>query len=117
MSHRCSAPAQPGDTRYVYAEHCTWHGPIALAGTAKYRVDVTSTASEQREYWVTEAPCCPRCKDTLCELSSEDDFWAMVRNQERELPGYEAMLRFGAARCYPDFDTLQNAWRQAIEGY
>lgn len=96
----CVTPAEGvTDARYVYGVSCPWHGSVRSAGERS-----------------TGEPCCPGCGGELAELPTEHDFWAMIRNQERNVPNYEAMLRWAGRRCFGDFDTLQNAWRQAMEG-
>ena len=115
MSNFCSTPIQPGDTRYVNGLGCTWHGPIALADERVQPADVSSHGEEPQSFDAL-VPCCPKCRGALMESPTEEFFWSMVRNQERNAPGYEAMLRWSKGKCFPDFDTLQNAYRQAMEG-
>lgn len=90
----------PHDIRYAYSKTCTWHGPYsALATTSR------------------EIPCCPFCASTdIVEVATSGDFWEGARRSELDLPGYEAMLRWSQGKCYPDFETMQNAYRQAMEG-
>lgn len=99
----CTLPAIPAagtlETRYVHGVECIWHGSICEAATRD-----------------TGEPCCPHCGGLLGEYVSESHFWTMVRAQERKLPRYEAMLRWSRRLCFPDFDTLQNAFRQSMTG-
>ncbi len=94
----CTAPYQKGESRYVYGLPCTWHGPIATAAA-----DPDAT------------PCCPHCGCGLAEMPTETHFWGMVRLGEKLHPGYEALMRWAQGRCFPDGDTLENAYRQAME--
>lgn len=111
----CSIPIQPSDRRYVNGIGCTWHGPIAKAATRVHRAD-TSSHGEEPQAYDAMVPCCPHCNSFLNETPDEEFFWSMIRNQERNYPGYEAMLRWSLGKCFPDFSTLQDAWRQAMEG-
>ena len=99
MSNACTTPAGPADMRYVYGADCTWHGPIAMAGAT---ADGT--------------PCCPVSGGPLLELPSEEAFWAEASANNRANPMAEPMLRWSRLRCFPDADTLENAYRQAMEG-
>jgi hypothetical protein len=112
--NRCTIPRQIDDQRYVYGE-CTWHGRIWTSGQKPVDVDVSSHGEDPR-FEKDLVPVCPVCGGDLWEVASEEEFWAMVHNQERELPGYEAMLRWSRGKCYSDFETLQSAWHQAMEG-
>ena len=95
----CTTPAESGDTRYVYGLPCTWHGPIAAAA-ADFDMK----------------PCCPHCGCSLAELPGEGAFWEMVRVGDRLNPGYEALMHWAQGRCFSDGETLENAYRQAMEG-
>ena len=112
--NRCTAPKGIGETRYVFGR-CTWHGPIAMAGTSLRRVEVSSHGDDRPRFETLDVPSCPHCGSALFEMS-EAEWWGLVQRQERTLPGYEAMMRWSQGKCFPDFDTLQNAYRQAMEG-
>jgi hypothetical protein len=96
----CISPAVAGDRRYVHGSSCTWHGPIALAAKAKF----------------TNCPKCPGCGGPLTQFDAEADFWIFVRGQlgKTAYANYEELLQFGEGKCFPDFDTLENAWRQSL---
>jgi hypothetical protein len=112
--NRCTTPKLIGDTRYVWGS-CTWHGPISLAGHIAHPVDISSYGEDMRiEHF--QLPVCPHCQGTLMESPTEEEWWATIRNHERELPGYEAMVRWSQGKCFPDFETMQNAYWQAMEG-
>ena len=95
----CTDPVQIGDERYVYGWPCTWHGPIAEAAVR-----------------VPAEPCCPHCSGRLLEKPTEAAWWEMIGVGDKLMPGYEAMMRWSQGKCFPDFDILQNAYRQAMEG-
>jgi hypothetical protein len=88
------------DPRYLYGQSCTWHGPIA----------------EAEPMGEIEFPDCPKCGGPLQQASGPGEFWTLVRATDREQPGYEAMMRWSQGRCFPDLDTLENAYRQAMAG-
>ena len=99
MANQCTEPRQPGDTRYVYGETCTWHAPIKEAATRRGGV-----------------PCCPHCNSDLLQLPTDTEFWSVVRHMAQSRPGYELVMRWSQGRCFPDFDTQESAYRQAMEG-
>ncbi len=99
MSGAAVQPAVPGDVRYVFGVECTWHDAIRAAGRTR---DGT--------------PVCPHCGGALYNLLTETEFWNGVAAMTRTSPGYDEMMRWSRGRCFPDFDTQENAWRQAMEG-
>ena len=60
-------------------------------------------------------PCCPHCGSMLMETGSQAEYMALIASQERTHPEYVAMIRWADGQCFPDTDTLQNAYRQAME--
>jgi len=95
----CTTPKQPYDRRYVSCTSCTWH-------------DVIDKAEQRRDL----TPCCPFCGSTLYELPSQDDFEALARSADQSHAGMAAMLEWSRGKTFPDHDTLENAYRQAMEG-
>ncbi len=95
----------PTESRHVYGAACTWHDREENAGKTKPRIIAGQSIS---------LPCCPHCGSALLEMSA-DEWWALARKNDRSQPGYEDMLRWSQGKCFPDFDTLQNAYRQAKE--
>lgn len=91
------------ESPYASATTCCWHDELSKAGKKKHRL-------------LGEVSCCPECGSDLNEYPSAADFWSMVKRNDSKLPGYEATLRWSQGKCYPDYDTLQNAYRQAMEG-
>lgn len=86
---------------YAVGAECTWHGPLTFAKlVADIDADVYS---------------CPSCGGPLT-LTTVEQFWADVAVAEKQRPGYELMMTWSEGKCYPDFDTMENAWRQAMEG-
>ena len=83
------------DPRYAHGTECTWHGPLAQAVVRRGE------------------PNCPNCRGLLAVAATEDDWWDYVRRLNRAAPGTEAMTRWGKGKCFPDQDTLQNAFRQS----
>jgi hypothetical protein len=94
------------DEQYGYGENCTWHGPLTFAAP----VAVNRGDDDQ-----AETPVCPSCGLPLQVMSSVL-FWANVSAAEKQHAGYDDMMRWSEGKCFPDFDTLENAWRQHIEG-
>ena len=78
---------------YVVGKICTFHGP----------------AGE-----VNEEYCCPKCGCEITGVATEE-WQSLVAQAERGNPGYAAMMRWSEGKCFPDADTLQNAYRQAME--
>ena len=98
MSIDCVLPLQPDDERYVHGKSCTFHGPIDRAAAARF----------------DHIPKCPTCGGALIEYANEEAWWAAVRAHDPQYRNYETMLRWSEGRCFPDFDTLENAWRQSL---
>lgn len=97
------------ETRYCFAAGeaaCMWHGPIQLAG----RKDAAGGDELDNR-------CCPKCGADLEAVPNESNFWARVGLADVDEPGYEAMLRWSQGKCFESFDTLVNAYRQAMEGH
>lgn len=93
--------------QYAYGRTCTWHGPTTFALPA-VKVDWAHDASEP-------AFVCPRCALPLVVTTAEA-FWATAAATEKAIPEYVAMLRWSWGKCFPDFTTMQDAYRQAMEG-
>ena len=102
-THEIQASA-PVDHRYAIGLDCTWAGPIGDAAVKK-----------SRYLQDTMAHFCPGCGGDVSFMNSAEDFWAKVAEGEKRSKGYEHMMRWAAGRCYPDMDTLINAYRQAME--
>lgn len=98
--------SSPADTRYASGVQCTWHGPLAEAAPIS-KLRNTSQG-------VDSVSACPVCLGELREVNLET-FQTEIRDGDRRLPGYEQMVTWSRGRCFPDFDTLQNAYRQAME--
>lgn len=97
-----AAAAEP---EYFYAKDgCTWHGPAA-------HIEYTRVDGEG-----PRLPCCPCCGRELVGVDLEEEFWAMVKSQERNCPGYEDLIRWAELRCFDSFETMENTYRQAMEG-
>jgi len=92
--------------QYAYGTECTWHGPLTFTALGK-----------TPDGWdVSVAPAaCPKCGQPL-KTTTADEFWHGVKQCDRHDPGHEALMRWSEGKCFPDFDTLQNAYRQAMEG-
>lgn len=88
------------DELYGYGTECTWHGPATFASQV-------ATSEQDR--------ACPRCGQLL-HMVTADEFWSTAARFDRDHPGHEAMLRWSQGKCFPDFETMQNAYRQAMEG-
>ena len=97
------------ETRYCFATGpgaCMWHGPIQLAG----RKDAAGGDE-------LENRCCPKCGADLESVPNESNFWARIRmSEDPDFHEAEAMLRWSQGKCFESFDTLVNAYRQAMEG-
>ncbi len=96
------------DERYGYGTNCTWHGPLTFSVPA-VRVDWANDESD-------EAAACPKCGSPLKTDLSAEVFQARCAAVDRHRPGYDDMMRWSQGKCFPDFDTMQNAYRQAMEG-
>ncbi len=99
--------AAAADTPYAMSQQCTWHGDPRSAGTRR--------AVLPRGGFATE-PACPHCGSPLIEVFSAQVWWNSVRYNRAQLPDYEAMMLWSEGKCFPDFEHLRNAYRQAMEG-
>jgi hypothetical protein len=88
---------------YAYGTECTWHGPLTFAA------DITNYSDDSPQH------ACPKCCGAVTVTNTEE-FWRLAQASDRDNPGHEAMLRWSAGKCFEDFDTMQNAYRQAMEG-
>lgn len=92
------------DTRYGIGVTCTWSGPVSEAGIKPVAL-----------LRFGQVFVCPECGGPLSFALSEEDYWATVAVGEKRAQGYEKMMRWAKGRCYPDAETLLNAYRQAME--
>lgn len=88
---------------YGYGTACTWHGPLTFASLAP-----------KDDPGDEDAYVCPHCALPL-QITTDAAFWLLVRARSRN-PDAEAILRWSEGKCFADADTLENAWRQAMEG-
>lgn len=93
------------DTPYSFSRQCTWHGDPRTAGTRRVSVGLIQTTE----------PACPHCGSPLVEVVSAASWWAGARSMPI-FPEYEALMRWSQGKCFADFDTLHNAYRQAMAG-
>lgn len=91
---------------YGIGTDCTWHGPLTFAAIGK-TVDESATHC-------SDEPLCPSCFRPLT-VTTVEQFWENVAAAEKQRPGYELLMTWSEGKCYPDFDTLENVWRQAME--
>lgn len=103
------------DTRYVFGMTCTWHGSIQDASYCFASATIESADPDAVEETPAMLPCCPHCGSMLMEVASEEEWKASVQRDCRSHPEYAAMIFWAKGKCYPDADTLQNAYRQAME--
>ena len=82
---------------YASGLSCTWHGLLVDTGLRKSGQQV-----------------CPHCGGDV-KVLLEEEWRAAVALLDRKHPGYAAMMRWGQGRCFPDEETLVNAYRQAME--
>jgi hypothetical protein len=88
---------------YGVGIECTWHGPLTFAS------DVSCSSDDQPLH------ACPYCGGSL-KVTDSATFWSGVSAAEQQRPGYDQMMCWSQGQCFPDYDTLENAWRQAMEG-
>ena len=89
---------------YGYGRVCQWHGPLTFAGRGA-RFDTETGDAEH---------VCPKCGRALI-VTDSDSFWRTVASSEKAIPQYTEMLRWSEGKCFPDFATMQDAFRQAME--
>ena len=88
---------------YGYGTKCTWHGPLTFA-------EPSNGEDDEAGY------VCPKCGIAVKTDLSAELFWARVVAVDRRHPGYEPMMRWAEGKCFPDFDSMQGAYRQHMEG-
>lgn len=98
------APPPTGDTRYVYG-FCTWHDNITNIGSTKPEL-----VNGRGPY---SLPCCPHCGSMLLEVPTEAIWWDGVKAYDKTNPGYEALLRWGKGKCFPNIGALVIAYNEA----
>lgn len=91
------------DTPYSYSSSCTWHGHPREAARRRQTDDGLE-------------PACPYCSARLIEVPSAEVWWSGVRRLNAQRREYEEMMRWSEGKCFPDFETLESAFRQAMEG-
>lgn len=84
---------------YAYGSSCTWHDWL-----------------DKAENHIAGRACCPKCGGELTIVPSSLSFWETVRDADKKHPGYADMYAWARGKCFPDFDHLENAYRQAMEG-
>lgn len=89
--------------QYGFGKICTWHGPLTFA-------QIDDQLTEQG----TETYACPKCGRELVVTTAER-FWQAVAIGAKSIPEYEGMNRWSEGKCFPDFRTMQDAYRQAME--
>lgn len=90
------------DKRFVYGVGCAWFGSIWEAGLNSVLL-----------------PCCPHCKGLLCEVATEEKWWASAEKHEKETPypDYVAMLKWireevkRRKTCFSKFDLAVEAYK------
>jgi hypothetical protein len=96
---QCTVPAEALDPRYVICGGCTWHDSIEKSAARRDRT-----------------PCCPFCGSDLWEFPSEAAFQEFIAAADRTVPGTAAKTSWSRGKSFPDHETLENAWRQHMEG-
>ena len=104
MTQRASEPVAAPEM-YAVGEHCTWHG--FLDRTVAIDVRTTDDATPQKLL------CCPVCQQTVRPITLEK--WLAETNKHASSPEQKAMVRWSMGKCFPDEETLVNAYRQAME--
>lgn len=92
------------DKPYAFSRQCTWHGELAEASPRR----VMREGEPDHE--------CPRCGSPVLVHPSGAAWWASIRATNKAIPEYEEMMRWSENKCFPDFETMQNAYRQYMEG-
>ena len=95
------------DLAYAAGVECTWNDVLGL-------VRMLPRLSQVPPFLVVTRPCCPRCGGEVREISLEE-WQSQMREAAKQYPDAEAIMRWSRGRCFPDFETLENAWRQAME--
>lgn len=94
------------DTPYAFSRTCTWHGSPAAAALRKpNRVNGETVTGLG----------CPHCGAVVVETPSAWTWWAGIKRSAKAKPEIEKMVLWGQGKCFPDPDTLENAYRQAME--
>lgn len=88
---------------YAVGQECTWHGPLHRT------LNVTKVDDDEEQYR------CPSCGAVVKAMSAEA-FWGAALVQELGVPGSLQTTRWSEGKCFPDLETLVNAYRQAMEG-
>lgn len=94
--------------QYGVGIECTWHGPLTFAALPADPPGADPLDDDPSRYR------CPSCGGPLTVVTCEQ-FWQSVAVADTQRPGYENIMCWSEGKCYPDFDTMENAWRQALE--
>lgn len=90
--------------QYGFGRICTWHGPLTFS---RLEEELTPEGGEKH--------ACPSCGRELV-ATTPLAFWAAANASAKAIPEYVEMLRWSEGKCFPDFRTMQDAYRQAMEG-
>ena len=95
-----SVQASPDLTPYAVGVSCTWNdtagnaGVLGIAGNVKLR--------------------CPRCLGAV-RVTTVEAWLSDVQHLSKSVLQFSAMVAWSRGRCFPDYETLESAWRQARE--
>ncbi|HSU19884.1 MAG TPA: hypothetical protein VLI45_09105 [Acidobacteriaceae bacterium] len=93
------------DQPYAFGKQCQWHGhPRDAAPSTRSDADGVSGLE------------CPICGLPVIEVPSAANWWTAAEKIDAHVPEYAAMMRWSEGKCFENFDTLQNAYRQHMEG-
>jgi hypothetical protein len=92
------------ENNYGRGVTCTWHGPLTSAHSMRTIEDGLSVMM----------PHCPVCLGEL-HLVQEDEITTEMRLMDHSFAGVMAVFTWSKGKCFPDMETLENAYRQAME--
>ena len=59
----------------------------------------------------SQIPRCPKCGAVGFEMDKRE-WWRLIEEHEAKgHPGYKAMMTWARGKCFPNFSSLESAWR------
>ena len=97
-------------THALDSERLIWYG------VCTYWTDNWDTVGKRLPHLLGQPalPVCPHCGRPGFQITA-GEWHDQIKAWDATHPGYAAMIEWGKEQCFPDHETLEGAWKEAME--